>query len=110
MPEDISRIDQVVTEAAAWGGPLRGLLLDFSAVEAVGLPQTFVAQRASLPFVLPDCERVFVVPGAELRGLARTYAALQRSYGAKAPHVVDSMVEAYEILQLEGPNFEPLEA
>lgn len=109
MPEDISQIDQVVMQAIAWGGPLRGLLLDFSSVQAVGLPQTFVALRARLPFVSPDCERVFVVPSAELRGLAQTYATLQRAYGARPPHVVDSMSDAYEILQLGRPTFRSLE-
>lgn len=110
MPEDISRIDRVVPQAIAAKGPLRGLVLDFSPVEAVGLPETFVALRARLPFVSPDCERVFVVPSAELRGLAETYAALQRTYGARAPHLVDSMYDAYDILQLGEPDFRPLGA
>jgi len=110
MPEDISQIDQVVPQAIAGRGPLRGLLLDFSPIQAVGLPETFVALRARLPFVSPDCERVFVVPSAELRGLAERYAALQRTYGGRAPHVVDSMSDAYEILQLGEPDFRPLGA
>ena len=110
MPEDISQIDQVVTQAIAWGGPLHGMLLDFSSVQAVGVPQTFIAVRARLPFISPDCERVFVVPSGELRGLAQRYAALQRAYGIKAPHVVQSMSEAYEVLQLERPDFRPLGA
>ena len=110
MPEDIVKIDQVVVDAIAWGGPLHGLLFDFSSVQAVGVPQTFIALRASLPPISPDCERVFVVPTSELWELAQAYAALQRAYGTKAPHVVHSMSEAYEVLQLERPNFRPLGA
>jgi hypothetical protein len=45
-PEDVSAIDQVVTEVAVWGGPVHGLLLDCSSVEAVAIPQTFIALRA----------------------------------------------------------------
>jgi hypothetical protein len=108
VSEDICQIDEVVTQAIAWGGRLHGLLLDFSSVQAVGIPETFVALRASLPLISPDCERAFVVPSAELRELAQTYAALQRTYGAKAPHVVDSMSDACEVLQLDRPNFRPL--
>lgn len=110
MPEDICQIDQVVTQAIAYGGPLHGLLVDFSAVQAVGVPQSFIALRATLPLISPDCERVFVVPSAGLRELAQTYAALQRAYGTKAPHVVDSMSDAHEVLQLDRPNFRPLGA
>jgi hypothetical protein len=84
---------------------LHGLLLNYTLVEAVGIPQTFIALRASLPFISPDYERVFVVPSGELRELAQAYAALQREYGTKAPDVVHSMSDAYEVLQLDRPNF-----
>jgi hypothetical protein len=108
MPEDISEIDQVVTKVIASGGSLHGLLLDFCSVQAVGVPQTFIAFRASLPLISRDCERVFVVPSRELRELAQAYAAQQRAHGTRAPHLVHSMSDAYEVLQLERPNFRPL--
>jgi hypothetical protein len=108
VPEDISTIDQVVAEVIAWGGPLHGLLLDCTAVEAVAIPQTFVELRASLPLMSPDCRRVFVMPSGELRELARAYAALQRDYGIEPPNVVPSMSDAYEALRLERPNFRPI--
>lgn len=105
MPKDIFQIDQVVVDAIAWGGPLHGLLFDFSSVQAVGIPQTFIALRASLPPIAPDCKRVFVVPTDEVRKLAQEYVTLQRGYGTKAPSVVQSVFEAYEALQVERPNF-----
>jgi hypothetical protein len=108
VPQDISDIDQVVTEVIAWEGPVHGLLLDCSSVDAVGIPRTFVALRAGLPLVSPDCERVFVVSGGELRELAQAYAALQREYGIKPPLVVPSMADAYAVLQLERPDFRPI--
>jgi hypothetical protein len=79
MPENITQIDQGVTRAIAWGCPLHGLLLGFFSVQAVGVPQTFIALSQRLPFLSPDWERVFVVPNGELRWLAQTYAVLQRA-------------------------------
>lgn len=108
VPEDISKIDQVVAEIIAWEGPLHGLLLDFTSVEAVGIPQTFIALRASLPLISSDYERVFVVQSEELWQLAQAYAALQQEYGIKAPNVVPSMPDAYEVLQVEQPIFRPM--
>lgn len=108
--EDIWQVDQVVTRTIVWGGPLHGLLLDFSAIQAVGVPRSFIALRARLPFMSPDCERVFVVPNPELRELVQTYAELQQGYGFKPPHVVDSMSAACELLHLDRPDFQPLRA
>lgn len=107
VPEDISKIDEVVPAVVAWDGPLHGLLLDFTSVEAVGLPQTFIKLRARLPPVSPACERVFVVPPGELWELAQAYAALQREYGTKAPHIVRSMSDAHKVLHLDRPIFRP---
>jgi hypothetical protein len=108
VPEDISGLDQAITEIVAWKGPVHGVLFDYTLVEAVGISETFVADRACLPLISNDYKRVMLVPAPELYELARTYAALQYEHGVKEPFVTRSLQEAYELLHLERPNFQPI--
>jgi hypothetical protein len=108
VPVDIAELDRVALEFVAWGGPMRGLLLDYSSVEAVAVPQSLIARRARLPLISLEYERVMVVPTPELHELARAYADQQRGFGIKGPHVVGSMLEAYKLLQIEQANFRPI--
>jgi hypothetical protein len=108
VPEDIADLEQAIMEIVGWGEHLHGVLLDYTAVEAVAMPQSFIAYRASLPLMSTGYERVMVVPNQELYGLARAYATQQREYGYKAPHVVASTGDAYELLRLQQPNFQPI--
>jgi hypothetical protein len=84
------------------------VLLDYSSVEAVAVPRSFIAQRARLPLMSLDYERVMVVPTPELHELARAYADQQGDFGIKKPHVVRSTLDAYKLLQIEQPNFRPV--
>jgi hypothetical protein len=108
VPEEIAELDRAALEIVAWRGPLRGMLLDYTSVTAVAVSQSFIAQRARLPLISTEYERVFVAPSPELYVLAQAYARQQRDFGIKAPHVVISMPEAYKLLQLERPNFRPI--
>lgn len=105
VPEDISGLERAITEIVAWDGPVHSVLLDYTLVEAVAVPETFIAQRARLPQISPEYERVMVAPTPELYKLARTYATLQSEFGIKEPFVTASLHEAYELLHLEHPNF-----
>ncbi len=109
VPEDISGLDRTIAETIAWEGPIRGVLLDYTLVEAVAVPQTFIAQRARLPLISTEYERVMVAPTPELYELARTYATLQAEFGIKEPFVTPSLQEAYELLHLEQPNFRSID-
>jgi hypothetical protein len=108
VPEDISELDRAITKILAWEGLVHGLLLDYMSVEAVAVPESFIAHRARLPQISPEYERVLVVPNGELHKLARTYAAQQCVLGVKKPHVVLSVWDAYMLLHLEQPNFRPI--
>jgi hypothetical protein len=105
VPEEIAEFDRVALRTVARASPLRGMLLDYTAVTAVAMPPSFIAMRARLPPTSTGYERVFVTPSPELHELAQAYAHQQRDFGIKAPHVVMSMAEAYRLLQLERPNF-----
>jgi hypothetical protein len=108
VPEDISELDWAISKTIAWEGAIQGLLLDYTVVEAVAVPETFIAQWARLPQISPDYERVMVVPAPEPYRLARTYSTLQCEFGIKQPRVALSLLEAYELLNLEQPNFRPI--
>jgi hypothetical protein len=108
VPEEIDELDRVALEFVTWRGPMLGLLLDYSSVEAVAVSQSLIARRACLPLISREYERVMVVPTPELYELARAYADQQRGFGIKGPHVVGSMLDAYNLLQIEQPNFRPI--
>jgi hypothetical protein len=105
--EDIVRLDRAVIELVAQAGPVRGLL-DFSGIEAFAVPHTLLAERGRLLAIMPSQERVIVAPNAEIYELARSYASQQRDFGNLEPRVVMSLADAYLLLGLDQPDFEPL--
>jgi hypothetical protein len=108
VPEDISKLDWAATEIVAWDGPMRGLLLDYTSVEAVAVPHSFIAYRARLPQISSGYERVMVAPNPELYELARTYASLQHDFGNLGPRVTLSLWDAYQLLGLDKPDFQDI--
>jgi hypothetical protein len=108
VPEDISKLDPAVTEIVAWDGPMHGLLLDYTSVEAVAVPHSFIAYRARLPQISSGYERVMVAPNPELYDLAHAYAWQQRDFGNLEPRVVLSLWDAYQLLGLDKPDFQDI--
>jgi hypothetical protein len=104
---DILQLDREVIAFVAQQGPVRGLM-DFSDIEAFAVPETLVAERGRMAAIVPGQERVIVVPSAEIYKLARTYASEQRDVGNLEPRVVMSLADAYRLLGLDQPEFEPL--
>jgi hypothetical protein len=108
VPEDISELEWAATEIVAWDGPMHGLLLDYTSVEAVAVPHSFIAYRARLPQISSGYERVMVAPNPELYELAHAYARLQRDFGNPEPRVVLSLWDAYQLLGLDKPDFQDI--
>jgi hypothetical protein len=107
-PEDIVQLDRAVIEFVAQQGPVRGLL-DFSNVEAFAVSHTLLVERGRLVAIMPSEERVIVAPNAEIYDLARGYASRQRDFGNLEPRVVMSLWDAYRLLGLNAPDFQPVE-
>jgi len=105
--EDIVQLDRAVIAFVAQEGPVRGLM-DFSSIEAFAVPHTLVAARGRLREIVPGQQRVIVVPNMEIYELARLYASQQRDVGNLEPLVVHSLGDAYRLLGLERPDFQPL--
>jgi hypothetical protein len=97
--EDFVQFDAAVMAFVTREGLVR-CLLDLSGVEAVAVPHTFFAGRGRAP--------VIVAPHLEAYDLARAYASRQREFGNIEPRVVLSMWDAYRLLGLALPDFQPI--
>ena len=106
--DDIVQCDRAVMLTLGREGPVRGIV-DFSEVETVDLPIERVLERARQPPMAAGKPRVFVATKPTTLYFARSYAATQRDFGSDGPQVVGTRAEAYEILGLIDPKFEPLE-
>jgi hypothetical protein len=105
--EDLEALDHAVIEFIAREGQVRSIY-DYSAVEAVAVPQSRIVQRAQQPAIVRE-ERVMVVSPAVGGDAMRAYGRYQREAGEKEPMMVDSLEEAYAALRLRNPRFEPVE-
>lgn len=104
--EDMDELDNVVIEFVAHYGPVRGIF-DYSDVDAIAVPDSRLAERAQQPSTI---EQRVVVSSRVMGGArARTYQGFRREAGQRQAVIVDSLAEAYAILDLRNPRFEPVE-
>jgi hypothetical protein len=106
--DDIARCDRAVMLTLGREGPVRGIL-DLSEVETVDLPLDRLIARARQPPMAAGQARVFVATKPATLDFARSYSAMQRDFGCDGPQVVSTRPDAYKILGLIDPTFEPLE-
>ena len=104
--EDMDELDNAVVEFVARHGPVRGIF-DYSEVDAIAVPDSRLAERAQQPEAIE--ERVVVASHVMGGERARTYARYRREANQKHPMIVDSLAEAYDVLDLRNPRFEPVE-
>lgn len=83
-------------------------LVDFTAVTSVSLPIGSVIERGKQRPPNDGHRRVIVAPQLELYGLARVYGAYQELRGWTRPHIVKTRAEAFALLGLANPRFEPV--
>jgi hypothetical protein len=86
---------------------VRGLC-DYSAIEAIAVPQSRIAEQASRPPIVKRL-RVVVAPRSAGDGFGDSYRRHQRIAADSEPVVVATLAEAYALLGLENPHFEPVE-
>jgi len=104
LPDDIRALDEAVRLFVRDHGHVSGLL-DFSGVTVVAIPYSFFRARSRSPQISLGPQRVFVASQEEVLAMARRYASHERDYGNTEPAIVPTMAEAYEILNMESPNF-----
>jgi len=105
--EDLEACDHAVIEFIAREGQVRGIY-DYSAVEAFALPQSRIIQRAQQPAIVRE-ERVMVASRAAGDEALRDYSRYQTEAGERESLIVDNLEEAYAVLRLRNPHFEPVE-
>ena len=104
LPDDIRGLDEAVRHFIRDHGHVRGLL-DFSGVSVVAIPESFFQSPSRSPQFSREQQRVFVASQEEVLALAHRYASQEGDYGYIQPVIVPTMAEAYEVLNIEAPNF-----
>jgi len=104
--EDLEELDRIGIEFLARRGKLR-CIVDFTDVEAFAVPESRLAQRAQQPPIIPE----LVMVASRLSGGegGRVFKRYQREAGQKEAALAATLEEAYALLGLRNPRFEPVE-
>ena len=105
---DIAECDRAVLLTLGREGPVRGLI-DFSDVETVEVSVDQSLRRAQQPAMVAGQTRVFIAAKPAALAFARSYVAAQHEFNGYGPQVVGTRDEAYRILGLVDPRFEPVD-
>jgi hypothetical protein len=104
---DLEEIDRTVISFLAREGSVRSIY-DYTDVQTLAMPHSRLVQRAQQPAIVRD-QRVIVASRVMGGDGARAYGRYQREAGEKDAAVVGSLAEAYDLLDLKEPLFEPVE-
>src|SRR5258708_34525818 len=110
--DDFGRLDAALIhflsgEDQPFADRVRGIY-DLSAVEAIAVPQSRAAEQASRPPIVRGL-RVVVAPRDAGDDFGHTFRRHQRMAVDSEPMIVATLAQAYALLGLENPNFEPVE-
>jgi hypothetical protein len=103
---DMVELDRAVIDVLAREGLVSGIF-DYTEVEAFAVPESRLIQRAQQPAIMR--ERVIVASRVQGGAGARTFGRAQREAGEREATVVQSLAEAYKVLGLKRPLFEPFD-
>jgi hypothetical protein len=106
--DDITALYAAAKRMMTREGPALRSLQDFSAVQAVDVQLARIAQHGWRRQVVPGRQRVMVVPQPEYQDMARMFVAYQRIADHEEPLIVRTLEEAYALLDLKDPRFEPI--
>jgi hypothetical protein len=87
---------------------VRGLY-DFSAVEALAVPVSRINQRGQRPAIIDGHRVVVAPPGAAGAEWAALLTEQRRTAGLGQPTIVATLEEAYRLLELDDPQFDPVD-
>ncbi len=106
--EDIAAHDRSVLRFLAGRSGVRAIY-DFSAVDALAIPESKIAQRGQRPAMISE-RRVVVASHQAGEEFARIIRDQQSAAGLPEPVIVATLEEAYRLLELDSAsNFEPIE-
>jgi hypothetical protein len=110
--EDFSNYDTAMIQFLSSRNQVDGdrvrTLCDFSAVEAIAVPESRMAEQGSHPPIVRRL-RVVVAPRFTGADFGHSYREQQRTVHGTEPVIVASLKEAYTLLDLEDPRFEAVE-
>jgi hypothetical protein len=104
--EDMEEMDTAMVQFVARHGPVRGIF-DYTDVVAFAVPDSRLAERAQQPSAIQ--QRIVVASRVSGGERARTYGRYRREAGQREATIVGSLDEAYALLGLRNPRFEPVE-
>lgn len=101
-------MDRAIVELIGAHGHADTTIYDFTETTAVAIPETaFEARRHHVP-VNPAGARILVAARDDLYRESVEFARQQAALGYRAPHVVRTCEEAFALLDLADPAFEPV--
>jgi hypothetical protein len=104
--EDMEEMDHATVQFVARHGQVRGIF-DYTDVAAFAVPDSLLAERAQQPSAIQ--QRIVVASRVSGGERARTYGRYRREAGQPQATIVGSLEEAYAVLGLRNPRFEPVE-
>jgi|SRR6266404_54264 len=105
--EDLAALDEFVAGFVTREGYIRSIF-DFTNVETFAIPHTRLLERGRKLRMNPGQDRVFVAPQREIHELYRDYAKGQLNFGNGEMMVVETMADAFRLLDLHDPDFQPV--
>jgi hypothetical protein len=108
--ESLSECYRIIAKYAALTAPSTGIL-DLSAVTSVQVSPETIRRLAALPPAIPDPKspRVIIAPSPHVFGIARMFE-IQGQVTRPSLHVVRTDGEAFAILGILEPHFEPVQS
>ncbi len=107
-PRDFAEFDVTTMLLHAVEAP-SDCIYDFSGAESLDVSIKLLADWAQRPQLCPGRRLFFVTPRADLKAMARLFAAYQEVLGCEVPTIVDSLGEALEFLDCPRSGFRPIE-
>jgi hypothetical protein len=106
--DDLDRIDPTLVRVAGAedAGPDMRCLFDLTGIEALAVPQSRFAERAAKP-AIGGMLRVVVAPPWAGEDFGSSYRSARSLWSHAQPIVVATTAEAYRLLDIVAPRFEP---
>jgi hypothetical protein len=110
--EDFTNYDAAMIHFLGTQGPRATerwrTLCDLSAIEAIAVPESRLAEQGSHPPIVSQI-RVVVAPPFADEGFGSGYREQQRAVHGTEPVIVATLKDAYGLLGLDDPKFEAVE-
>jgi hypothetical protein len=106
--QDIGDHDRALLNFLAGKEGVRGLY-DLSLVDALAVPISKINQRGQRPAIIEGMRVVVAPPAAAGLDFAIRIADQLRAAGHREPLIVETLGEAYRLLELDNPQFERIE-